>query len=107
MLYLQADHLFYENMGSEEACIESMTRHVQRVNSIYNPIGKSFGLTRERSYLRVEPRQSIKNNNKYAVPNLDTNTSTRAQLMVKLNAIIKKYVKDISTSFCKVVFFVL
>ena len=40
MLYLQADHLFYENMGSEEACIESMTRHVQRVNSIYNPIGK-------------------------------------------------------------------
>ena len=40
MLYLQADHLFYENMGSEEACIEAMTRHVQRVNSIYNPIGK-------------------------------------------------------------------
>ena len=39
MLYLQADHLFYENMGSEEACIEAMTRHVQRVNSIYNPIG--------------------------------------------------------------------
>ena len=32
MLYLQADHLFYEAMGSEEACIETMTRHVQRVN---------------------------------------------------------------------------
>ena len=32
MLYLQADHLFYEAMGSEEACIEAMTRHVQRVN---------------------------------------------------------------------------
>ncbi|RWS16819.1 hypothetical protein B4U79_10850 [Dinothrombium tinctorium] len=35
MLYLQADHLFYEKMGSEEACIETMTRHVQKVNSIY------------------------------------------------------------------------
>lgn len=38
MLYLQADHLFYEAMGSEEACVEAMTRHVQRVNSIYEPI---------------------------------------------------------------------
>ena len=38
MLYLQADHLFYKAMGSEEACIETMTRHVQRVNSIYQPI---------------------------------------------------------------------
>jgi len=28
MLYLQADHLFYE----------TMTRHVQRVNSIYQPM---------------------------------------------------------------------
>jgi hypothetical protein len=27
-------------MGSEEACIESMTRHVQRVNNIYQAIGK-------------------------------------------------------------------
>lgn len=35
MLYLQADHLFYQKMGSEEACIETMTRHVQKVNSIY------------------------------------------------------------------------
>ncbi|ROT78498.1 putative disintegrin and metalloproteinase domain-containing protein 10 isoform X2 [Penaeus vannamei] len=35
MLYLQADHLFYEKIGSEEACIEAITRHVQRVNSIY------------------------------------------------------------------------
>ncbi|CAG2116058.1 unnamed protein product, partial [Medioppia subpectinata] len=32
MLYLQADHLFYEKMGSDEACIEAMTRHVQKVN---------------------------------------------------------------------------
>ncbi|KDR16966.1 Disintegrin and metalloproteinase domain-containing protein 10 [Zootermopsis nevadensis] len=35
MLYLQADHLFYQKYGTEEACIEVMTRHVQRVNSIY------------------------------------------------------------------------
>lgn len=40
MLYLQADHLFYGKMGSEEACIETMTRHVQRVNSIYKNVGK-------------------------------------------------------------------
>ena len=41
MLYLQADHLFYQKMGqSEEACIEVMTRHVQRVNSIYRAVGK-------------------------------------------------------------------
>ena len=41
MLYLQADHLFYEKMGrSEEACIEVMTRHVQRVNSIYRAVGR-------------------------------------------------------------------
>ena len=41
MLYLQADHLFYEKMGrSEEACIEVMTRHVQRVNSIYRAVGE-------------------------------------------------------------------
>ena len=41
MLYLQADHLFYKKMGSEEASIEVMARHVQRVNSIYRPIGKA------------------------------------------------------------------
>lgn len=41
MLYLQADHLFYQKMGrSEEACIEVMTRHVQRVNSIYRAVGE-------------------------------------------------------------------
>ena len=39
MLYLQADHLFYRHMQSEEACIETMTRHVQRVNAIYKNIG--------------------------------------------------------------------
>jgi disintegrin and metalloproteinase domain-containing protein 10 len=41
MLYLQADHLFYQKYGTEEACIEVMTRHVQRVNSIYKTTGKS------------------------------------------------------------------
>ncbi|XP_044581254.1 disintegrin and metalloproteinase domain-containing protein 10-like [Cotesia glomerata] len=35
MLYLQADHTFVEHYKSEEACIEVMTRHVQRVNAIY------------------------------------------------------------------------
>ena len=40
MLYLQADHLFFNELGSEEAAIEVMTRHVQRVNSIYQPVGK-------------------------------------------------------------------
>ncbi|XP_072760043.1 disintegrin and metalloproteinase domain-containing protein 10 [Anoplolepis gracilipes] len=35
MLYLQADHQFFTRYGTEEACIEVMTRHVQRVNSIY------------------------------------------------------------------------
>lgn len=44
MLYLQADHLFYEKMGSEEACIESMTRHVQKVNNIYKNTGWCFSI---------------------------------------------------------------
>ncbi|XP_046475650.1 disintegrin and metalloproteinase domain-containing protein 10 isoform X1 [Neodiprion pinetum] len=35
MLYLQADHTFFAHYKSEEACIEVMTRHVQRVNAIY------------------------------------------------------------------------
>ena len=33
-------HLFYQQMGSEEAAIDVMTRHVQRVNSIYREIGE-------------------------------------------------------------------
>lgn len=40
MLYLQADHLFFEKYGTEETCIEVMTRHVQRVNSIYRNTGR-------------------------------------------------------------------
>lgn len=40
MLYLQADHQFFSKYGTEEACIEVMTRHVQRVNAIYKNTGK-------------------------------------------------------------------
>lgn len=40
MLYLQADHQFFQKYGTEESCIEVMTRHVQRVNSIYKNTGK-------------------------------------------------------------------
>lgn len=40
MLYLQADHTFFEKMGSEEASIEAITRHVQRANTIYKNTGK-------------------------------------------------------------------
>ncbi|RZC39549.1 hypothetical protein BDFB_002186, partial [Asbolus verrucosus] len=50
MLYLQADHQFFQKYGTEEACIEVMTRHVQRVNSIYkatdfNQDGKADNIT--------------------------------------------------------------
>ena len=41
MLYLQADHLFFREEGSEEACIDKITRHVQRVNNIYKVTGKT------------------------------------------------------------------
>lgn len=41
MLYLQADHQFFQKYGTEEACIEVMTRHVQRVNSIYKATGNT------------------------------------------------------------------
>ena len=43
MLYLQADHLFHAQMGTEEATIDVMTRHVQRVNSIYKYVGELGG----------------------------------------------------------------
>lgn len=39
MLYLQADHTFFQKMGSEEASIEAITRHVQRANAIYKNTG--------------------------------------------------------------------
>lgn len=45
LVYLQADHMFYQRYGSEEACIEVMTRHVQKVNAIYKVTGiKLFNL---------------------------------------------------------------
>lgn len=44
MLYLQADHQFFQKYVTEEACIEVMTRHVQRVNAIYKTTG-TFSLT--------------------------------------------------------------
>ncbi|XP_037090955.1 disintegrin and metalloproteinase domain-containing protein 10-like [Pollicipes pollicipes] len=37
-MYLQADHLFYEQFGSEEACIDAMIRHVQQANEIYKTV---------------------------------------------------------------------
>lgn len=40
MLYLQADHTFYQKMGSDEASIEAITRHVQRANLIYRNTGE-------------------------------------------------------------------
>lgn len=40
MLYLQADHTFFGKMGSEEASIEAITRHVQRANVIYKGTGE-------------------------------------------------------------------
>lgn len=39
LVYLQADHMFYQRYGTEEACIEVMTRHVQKVNAIYKVTG--------------------------------------------------------------------
>lgn len=46
LVYLQADHMFYQRYGSEEACIEVMTRHVQKVNAIYKVTGRLQVLTR-------------------------------------------------------------
>lgn len=40
MLYLQADHTFFQKMGSDEASIEAITRHVQRANAIYKNTGE-------------------------------------------------------------------
>lgn len=50
MLYLQADHTFFEKLGSEEASIEAITRHVQRANTIYRNTGM-FDATDYRLYL--------------------------------------------------------
>ena len=37
-LYLQADHLLYTKFGSKKAVVETLMRHVQRLNYIYNDI---------------------------------------------------------------------
>ncbi|TRY69426.1 hypothetical protein TCAL_13190 [Tigriopus californicus] len=72
MLYLQADHLFYEKMGSEEATIDVMTRHVQRVNSIYKEIdfdqdGKPDNISFMIKRIKVHTRDSLKDP-KYRFP---------------------------------------
>ncbi|XP_076060396.1 kuzbanian-like [Oratosquilla oratoria] len=73
MLYLQADHLFYDRIGSEEACIESMTRHVQRVNNIYkvtdfnlDGLADSIGFMIKR--IKVHTRDAV-NDPTYRFPN--------------------------------------
>lgn len=43
MLYLQADHTFFQKLGSDEASIEAITRHVQRANVIYKNTGELSG----------------------------------------------------------------
>lgn len=40
LLYLQADHLFSTQMGSEEASIQAMIKHVQQLNDIYRYVGR-------------------------------------------------------------------
>lgn len=39
MLYLQADHTFFQKLGSDDSSIEAITRHVQRANAIYKNTG--------------------------------------------------------------------
>ncbi|XP_014254814.1 disintegrin and metalloproteinase domain-containing protein 10 isoform X1 [Cimex lectularius] len=72
MLYLQADHLFFQKYGTEEACIEVMTRHVQRVNSIYkttdfNQDGKSDNISFMIKRIKVHTTESL-NDPSYRFP---------------------------------------
>ncbi|XP_072400630.1 disintegrin and metalloproteinase domain-containing protein 10-like [Diabrotica undecimpunctata] len=65
MLYLQADHQFFSKYGTEEACIEVMTRHVQRVNAIYrntdfNQDGKSDNITFMVKRIKVHTLEALK-----------------------------------------------
>ncbi|XP_017780952.1 PREDICTED: disintegrin and metalloproteinase domain-containing protein 10-like [Nicrophorus vespilloides] len=65
MLYLQADHQFFQKYGTEEACIEVMTRHVQRVNSIYkntdfNQDGKPDNITFMVKRIKVHTTEAVK-----------------------------------------------
>lgn len=55
MLYLQADHTFFQKLGSDEASIEAITRHVQRANVIYKNTGERSPLpSRARHELSAE-----------------------------------------------------
>ncbi|CAH1155155.1 unnamed protein product [Phaedon cochleariae] len=65
MLYLQADHQFFSKYGTEEACIEVMTRHVQRVNMIYrntdfNQDGKNDNITFMVKRIKVHTSDALK-----------------------------------------------
>ncbi|XP_061402939.1 uncharacterized protein LOC133338850, partial [Musca vetustissima] len=65
MLYLQADHTFFQKMGSDEASIEAITRHVQRANSIYkntdfNNDGKPDNITFMIKRIKVHNMNAIK-----------------------------------------------
>lgn len=61
MLYLQADHTFFQKMGSEEASIEAITRHVQRANAIYKNTGEFiyFLLCCNNNQEKKNPQQNI------------------------------------------------
>ncbi|XP_048007245.1 uncharacterized protein LOC125242533 [Leguminivora glycinivorella] len=65
LVYLQADHMFYQRYGSEEACIEVMTRHVQKVNAIYkvtdfNQDGKPDNITFMIKRIKVHTLDAMK-----------------------------------------------
>ncbi|KAK4881068.1 hypothetical protein RN001_004387 [Aquatica leii] len=65
MLYLQADHKFFQKYGTEEACIEVMTRHVQRVNAIYrmtdfNQDGRIDNITFMIKRIKVHTTEALK-----------------------------------------------
>ncbi|XP_053698666.1 uncharacterized protein LOC128745614 [Sabethes cyaneus] len=65
MLYLQADHTFFQKMGSDEASIEAITRHVQRANMIYrktdfNGDGKPDNITFMIKRIKVHNLNAVK-----------------------------------------------
>ncbi|XP_055696634.1 uncharacterized protein LOC129797822 [Lutzomyia longipalpis] len=65
MLYLQADHTFFQKMGSDEASIEAITRHVQRANIIYkntdfNGDGKADNITFMIKRIKVHNMNALK-----------------------------------------------
>ncbi|EAT43688.1 AAEL004881-PA [Aedes aegypti] len=65
MLYLQADHTFFQKMGSDEASIEAITRHVQRANIIYrktdfNGDGKPDNITFMIKRIKVHNQNALK-----------------------------------------------